>query len=34
MSEASHISDSTAHQEMQQTIERLERERKLLREKI
>lgn len=33
MSEASQISDSTAHLEMQQTIERLERERKLLREK-
>lgn len=33
MSEASQISDSTAHMEMQQTIERLERERKLLREK-
>ena len=33
MSEASQISDSTAHQEMQQTIERLDRERKLLRER-
>eukprot|EP00347_Sterkiella_histriomuscorum_P015629 403356306 len=33
MTEASQASDSTAHLEMQQTIERLERERKLLREK-
>ncbi|CDW80227.1 protein hook homolog 3 [Stylonychia lemnae] len=34
MSEASQVSDSTAHLEMQSQIERLERERKLLREKI
>ena len=33
-SEASQISDSTAHQEMQQQVERVERERKLLREKV
>lgn len=33
ISEASQISDSTAHQEMQQQIDRLERERKLLKEK-